>query len=255
MNKTFIVFIIVVLNFNLVYGWGQNGHRTVGYIAQQHLTKKAKKNIQKVLGNESIAMAGNYMDFIKSDPEYDHMNPWHYATIPDGNTYEEAGTPEEGDAIVTIQRIISELKSRQFTQGDENFNLKCLIHLIGDIHQPLHVGNGNDRGGNDVTVEYFWERSNLHRVWDSGIIDSRQLSYTEYGNSLNFTTKKMIKEWQSSSVVDWAEESLEYRAQIYDLPENNKINYDYNFKNIELVNLRLLQAGIRLAGILNDIYG
>lgn len=258
MNK--IILLLVLFFFNVYFGfaeafWGQNGHRTVGYIAEQHLSRKAKRNIEKILGHESIAMAGNYMDLIKSDPQYDHMNPWHYATIPDEATYEEAGTPEEGDVIASIQRIINELQSKNFSKGDETFNLKCLIHLVGDVHQPLHVGNGKDRGGNDVNVEYFWERSNLHRVWDSGIIDSQQLSYTEYGKSLNHVTKSQIKEWQSSSVVEWAEESMQYREQIYDLPENHKINYKYNYDNLEVVNLRLLQAGIRLAGILNEIYG
>lgn len=197
----------------------------------------------------------NYMDFIKSDATKRHMNPWHYLTIPDGQTYTEAGTPEEGDAYITILRLMEELKSKDFTDEDEAFALKCLVHLIGDIHQPLHVGKGDDKGGNDVDVEFFWEKSNLHRVWDSGMIDQQQYSYTEYVEWINHATPAQIAAWQDSSVMDWIVESMGCREQVYNLPESKKINYGYIYDNIALVNQRLLQAGIRLAGVLNQIYG
>ncbi|MBX2841605.1 MAG: S1/P1 nuclease, partial [Flammeovirgaceae bacterium] len=160
-----------------------------------------------------------------------------------------------GDVIVAINRLIVELESKNFSMEDELFALRCLIHLIGDIHQPLHVGNGEDRGGNDVEVEYFWEKSNLHRVWDSGIIDAQQLSYTEYAESIKYVEKDEIKTLQGSKVLDWAYESMSYRETVYDLPEHKKINYRYNFDHLAIVNKRLLQAGIRLAGVLNRIYG
>jgi hypothetical protein len=236
-------------------GWGQTGHRVIGTIAEDYLTRKAKKKISILLGDESIAMAANYMDEIRSEPDYRFLDPWHYCTIPDGTTYEENGAPEEGDIIMAINRLTEELKSKEFTLGDEKFTLKLLIHLIGDIHQPLHVGNGTDRGGNDVKVEYFWENSNLHRVWDSGIIDGQKLSFTEYTEWINHTSKKEIVRWQQSDVTEWAYESVSHRPQVYRLPENNIINYRYDYDNIDLVNLRLLQAGVRLAGVLNEIYG
>ncbi len=249
-----LIFTLFIFQTDLL-AWGQNGHRIIGLIAERHLTKKAQKNISKILGNATIAEVSNFMDQIKSDSRYDHMNPWHYCTIPDDMTYEEAGTPEEGDAIVTINRMMDELKSKNFTDEDEEFALKCLIHLIGDIHQPLHVGNGNDRGGNDIKVTYFWENKNLHSVWDTGIIEKQNYSYTEYTNWIDHPSESDIQKWQSSSLMDWIYESKSYRAQIYDLPEDGKISYEYNYKNLDLVNQRLLQAGIRLAGVLNEIYG
>ena len=133
--------------------WGKTGHRVIGLIAEKHLSKKAKKQVDKILKDETVAEVANYMDFIRSDKTYKHMDPWHYCTLPDGKTYAEAGTPEEGDAIVAIEKFTEELKTKQFTEGDEAFTLKLLIHLIGDIHQPLHVGNGEDKGGNDVKLE------------------------------------------------------------------------------------------------------
>lgn len=235
--------------------WGKTGHRVVGLIAERHLTKKARKNVEKILGNETLAEVSNFMDFIRSDSKYDHMAPWHYATIPDGLSYEEAGTPMEGDIIQTINRLILELKTKRFTDEDEAFALKLLVHLVADIHQPLHVGTGEDKGGNEVRVDYFWKSSNLHKVWDTGMIDGQQLSYTEYASWIDHVTKSQRQDWQKDSVLDWAYESVSYRDEVYDLPESKKISYKYDYNNLDLVNLRLLQAGVRLAGVLNDIYG
>ncbi len=255
MRRILFTLLLVQISISQSDGWGQTGHRVVGEIAERHLSRKASKAIKEILGNENLAEISNYMDFIKSDARYRHMNPWHYCTIPDDKTYAEAGVPEEGDVIQTINRLISELKSKQFTDEDEAFAIKCLVHLIGDIHQPLHVGNGEDRGGNDVRVEYFWQSSNLHRVWDSGIIDGQQYSYTEYVEWINHATESEIRDWQDDDIVTWADESKALRPQVYDLPDDKKINYRYNYDNIEALNRRLLQAGIRLAAVLNEIYG
>lgn len=254
MKKTIALIILMSLGVQAL-PWGKTGHRVIGLIAERHLTKKAKKNLVKVMGDETLAEVSNYMDFIRADDKYDHMAPWHYCTIPDGQTYEEAGTPEEGDAVVTIERLIRELKSKEFTDEDEAFAIKLLVHLIGDIHQPLHVGNGLDKGGNAVKVDYFWSSSNLHRVWDSGIIDGQEYAYTEYADWIDHATEAQVSEWQEDDLMTWVNESKTYREQCYELPENNKISYDYDYANRDLVNQRLLQAGVRLAAVLNEIYG
>lgn len=101
----------------------------------------------------------------------------------------------------------------------------------------------------------MYQNSNLHRVWDSGMIDEQQLSYTEYATAIDFPSEAQIASWQNSTVIDWANESKSYREQVYNLPEDKFLTYKYTFDNIDTLNLRLLQAGIRLAGILNEIYG
>ncbi|MDH5367097.1 MAG: S1/P1 nuclease [Cyclobacteriaceae bacterium] len=239
-----------------VFGWGVIGHRTVGYIAEQHLNKKAKKEVKRILGNETLAISSNWMDEIKSDDNYDHTHKWHYVTIPDGKSYETSDKEPDGDIIQTIERLINELKSDTLNLNTEKENLKMLVHLVGDLHQPLHVGNGTDKGGNDIKLKWFWSSSNLHRVWDSGMIDSKQYSYTELGNTIDHATDQEIKNWQSTNIRDWAHESMELRDQCYEnIPENKSINYEYSYKNWNLVQKRLLQAGIRLAGVINKIYG
>ncbi|SNS46536.1 S1/P1 Nuclease [Ekhidna lutea] len=254
--KRFVLPLITLLIVSQSFAWGPTGHRIVGLIAERHLTNKARKNIEKALGFETLAEVSYYMDFIKSDDKYDYMYDWHFATIPTGKTYEEAGTPEEGDVIVALQRLISELETKEFTDGDEAFALKCLVHLIGDIHQPLHVGNGEDRGANDVKLDFFWKSSNLHRVWDSQMIEEQKFSYTEYAEWIDHPTAKQLEDWSSLNVLDWAYESVKYREQCYNtVPEDKKLSYDYVYENLDLLNQRLLQAGIRLANVLNEIYG
>ncbi len=238
-----------------LFAWGNTGHRVVGQIAYEHLTLKARKNIQAILGDEHLGMVGNYMDFVRSNPAMDYMVPWHYCTVPEGKTYDEVGAPQEGDAVVAIERIIKELTSKNFTYESEIENLKYLVHLVADIHQPLHVGNGLDKGGNAVKVNFMWEDMNLHRLWDSGLIDFQQLSYTEYVNWINHPNIVEIEQWQKDDIMTWVKEAYDLRSQVYDIPENGKISYKYNYDNIAIVNDRLLKAGVRLAGILNKIYG
>ncbi len=234
--------------------WGQIGHRATGDIAEQYLTKKAAKEVKRVLGHESLAEVSTWMDEVRSDGAYDHMAPWHYVTIPEGETYETAEKNEDGDIIWAINKVVKELKAGDLSEKEEAENLKILVHLVGDLHQPLHVGNGTDRGGNDVKVEWFRENSNLHRVWDSEMIDDKQLSFTELSGFINHPTKKQIEQWQNSSVLEWAYESQDLLPQVYEMPNNKELSYEYSYKNWDTVEMRLLKAGVRLAGLINEIY-
>ena len=235
--------------------WGKNGHRIVGDVAAEYLNPKARKAVDRLLGPTSMAIASTWMDDIKSDPAYDHTHDWHWVTIPDGMTYAETEKNPNGDLIQTLRRLIKELKSGKLSPEEEKKNLKMLIHLVGDIHQPLHVGTGKDRGGNDTEVQWFSEETNLHRVWDSDMIDYTKLSYTEFSTAINHPTKKQLRKWQNSNVLDWARESMELREQVYALPDDGRIGYRYQYKNRDLLDRQLLKAGVRLAGVLNEIYG
>lgn len=238
------------------FWWGQIGHRATGWIAQDLLSPQARQAVQRVLDGNSLAEVSTWMDEVRSDRSFDFMGPWHYVTIPPGQTYETAEKAEGGDVLWALDKVVSELKAGGLSPEQEAINLKVLVHLIGDLHQPLHVGNGTDRGGNDVRLEWFGERSNLHRVWDSEMINSKQLSFTELADFINDgLDETVIEEWQSTHWYDWAMESQSLLDQVYELPENGRLSYEYMFKNFDAVQLRLLQAGVRMAGVINDIYG
>ena len=234
--------------------WGPTGHRATGLVAERYLTKKARKALQRILQGQSLAMASTWMDEIRSDSTYNYASDWHWVTIQDGQTYDQSLKNPNGDIIQTIERLITELKAKTLKPSEEVEHIKMLIHLIGDIHQPLHVGGGNDRGGNDVKVSWFRTDSNLHRIWDSDMIDDTHLSYTELAESLQKPEQANVAPMQQTSVRDWANESMTYRNQVYDIG-NGKLGYAYSYKNFQLVRDRLLQSGIRIAGVLNSIYG
>lgn len=250
----FILLVSITASASAPVYWGQIGHRTIGHIADGLLSKKATKHVKRVLGTETLAEVSTWMDEIRSDNSYRYANTWHYCTIPDGMTYETAPKQEGGDVIWAIEKIVKELKDGGLSAEDEAKNLKFLVHLVGDIHQPLHVGNGEDRGGNDVKVQWFGTNTNLHSVWDSRMIDGKQFSYTEFANWVNHASKAQIKQWQAATVRDWAIESMSYRDQVYAVPENGRLSYRYSYDNFDLVKQRVLQAGVRLAGVINEIY-
>lgn len=252
--KKFAVFIFcfsITLNG---FAWGVTGHRATGLIAEQYLTAKAKKKIRQLLNGESLAMASNWMDEIKSDSTYNYMYDWHWVTIETGQTYDQSKRNSKGDLIMTLEKIITELKTHKLDPKKEVEYLKMLLHLVGDIHQPFHVGCCDDQGGNKIKVKWFKNESNLHKVWDSEMIDETRLSYTELAQALHKPDKNTITSWQKTSVQEWANESMTYRTQVYAIGDGN-LGYSYSYKNLETVKVRILQAGVRLASILNQIYG
>lgn len=252
MKKSLLSFLLVGLVFT-AFGWGATGHRAIGLVADQHLNKKAKLAIQRILQGQPLAMTGSWMDEIRSDSLYDYAETWHYVTIEDNETYEQSKKKPKGDIIEALERIIGELKSKKLSAKDEAERLKMLVHLLGDIHQPLHVGR-NDQGGNSIKVTWFGNNSNLHRVWDSDMIDGSKLSYTELANALPKADAVKIKSLQSHSIRQIALESTMFRPQIYAYGDG-KLGYDYNYKNFNTVLDQIQKAGIRLAGVLNQIYG
>jgi S1/P1 Nuclease len=251
--KTFLAILFLSIASLASYGWGATGHRAVGLIAERYLSAAAKKKLQKILKGESVAIVGTWMDEIRSDSTYDYTADWHWVTIETGKTYDESPKNPKGDIILTIERLIKELKSKDLSAKQEAESVKMLIHLIGDLHQPLHVGCCDDLGGNRARVKWFNDNSNLHRVWDSDMIDHTKLSYTELANAAGKPSKEILLKLQKGSVRDWASESMRMRKQVYAIGDGN-LGYKYSYRNLDSVKQRILEAGIRLAWVLNGIY-
>jgi len=236
--------------------WGQVGHYVTGEIAEHYLTDKAEERVKEILGTTSMQMATVWMDDIRSDPAYDYTSTWHWTTIPDGMRYEDSEQQEDGDIIWALETLIDELKNGDLNETEEREKLKMVMHMIGDIHQPMHVGNGEDRGGNDVRVQWMGDNSNLHRVWDTDMLMSLNLSYSEFAEELLLmATEEKVVDWQKDTVREWAHESMAHRDQVYNVPGNMRLSYEYRYENKDLLFERLLKAGVRMAGVLNEIYG
>lgn len=241
--------------------WGMLGHRIVGQIADSYLSKKAKKEIFKILGNESVAITSNWADFVKSDPAYNYLYNWHFINFNSGLTQQQFQSYLDSDtatnAYTKINFMVAELKKKDLAPDKKLLYLRMLIHIVGDIHQPLHVGRLEDRGGNNVKVLWFRDSSNLHSVWDDKLINLQQLSYTEYAAAINHTTKEQVTQLQSESLGIWLFQSYQLAQGIYGdikIP-NQALDYKYNYNYLGILNDQLLKGGVHLAGLLNEIFG
>jgi len=243
---------ILLISASIVFGWGKTGHRVIGKIAEEQLSKAAKKEITAILGHTDLARVANWPDEIKSDPAWDHSHKWHYCTILEGAEYE--GPEAGGYAIEKVNEFIALLKEGTAPKEEQLNAMRFLVHLVGDLHQPLHVGNGTDKGGNDVKVTWFWDKSNLHRVWDSQMIDHTQYSYTEYAQQLQLgLSKSAKKQLLNPDVMSFVKVSRSVHEQVYDIGEG-KLSWEYVYKNQGLMEERLLASGYHLGAILNAIY-
>jgi hypothetical protein len=234
--------------------WGPIGHRAVGRVAERHLTAAAARAVAELLAPERLAYVGTWADDIRSDPDWAKADSWHWVTIPDGQTYDTAEKNPAGDIVEAIGRFELVLGDRQAPKLERVQALKWLAHLIADLHQPLHVGRGDDRGGNEVLVTWFGEPTNLHAVWDSKLIELTELSFSELAELVDHATPELVREWQAGTVRDWAHESQRLRDACYALGDR-RLGYRYHYEHWPTVERRLAQAGVRLAGTLNRILG
>ncbi|TKV40706.1 S1/P1 Nuclease, partial [Sphingobium sp. MP9-4] len=179
------------------FAWGPIGHRVTGAIADRNLSGVARANVQLLLGDEDLAQAATWPDDMKSDPAdfwQKQASPWHYVTVREGDAYTSADAPPEGDAMSALARFTATLRDPAASMDDKRLALRFVVHIIGDLHQPLHAGGGNDRGGNDMKVSWFGRSTNLHSVWDSAMIEQRSLSYSELADWLarSITPREII---------------------------------------------------------------
>lgn len=235
--------------------WGQTGHRVVGAIADNYTTNKTKRHIRRILNHQSLAFVSTFGDEIKSDPRYKEFEVWHYVNMSFGETYETSKKNPKGDLVTGIAFCKNVIRDENSSDDDKAFYLKMLIHLVGDLHQPLHVGREEDRGGNDIKVKWQFKDTNLHKVWDSQLIDSFNMSYSELAENEAYLSKKQVKFLQQGSVIDWVNETQHLTKTVYgSVEEGENLRYAYSYKYLDVARSQMQIAGIRLAKVLNDLF-
>ncbi len=239
-----------------VFGWGQKGHDVTAYVAECHLTPKAAKQIDRILDGHSLVYYANWLDNASHTPEYAYTKTWHYLNIDEGKTLETMPRNEHGDVLTAVTAIYEKLKNGGLSHEEEQFNLKMLIHLVGDMHCPMHTGHLSDRGGNDRPVVLFGRPSNLHSIWDSGIVEAaHKWGYIEWQQQIDRASKREIQTIQAGTPTDWLNETLQICNEVYaKTPEGSKISYDYVNEYAPVIEQQFLRGGLRLARLLNEIY-
>jgi len=275
------------------FSWGQIGHRVVGEVAQRHLDKKVSKRVRRIMKGKSLSDATTWADEVRSNPNYGELKKSHYTSIKDGKGYK---AERSDDIIGMIEKLIKALKEKNSLSAYKNpilnnlsqkNQLSLLAHFVGDLHQPLHVGRASDWGGNRIRVKWFDKESNLHKVWDEGIIEHMKLGFSEITRFIDYPENidsSWIEGTPKEIILSAMNESFELRATVYDFRNkyiekpimmsekeifkkypaslgNKKskgspvsLKWNYNYRTVPVVKKRLLQAGLRLAAILNTIY-
>jgi hypothetical protein len=268
MKKLLIPILSIMMLINSIpsYGWGAKGHDIVAAIAEQNLTKKAKKEINKLLGGKTIVYYSSWMDNIQNSPYwkdgYYKTKTWHYANVDKGHTYETMSKNENGDVVTALEMLSKEMTVNydNLTDSMKVDYLKMIVHLVGDLHCPMHAGRLSDRGGNKCKVMWFREETNLHSVWDSKIIESaHKWSYSEWCANLDRADKKYMKSVTRGTYQEWFTATVEGAAKIYDYVESSEsavpvLSYQFVYDFSPMLEEQLLLAGYRLAYVLNSIF-
>ncbi|UYZ59954.1 S1/P1 nuclease [Hymenobacter latericus] len=237
--------------------WGGEGHRTVGKIAERHLSRKASRQVEQLLGNQTLADVSTWADEVRNTPEYRSTAPWHFVNLPLGLEFpafnQELKAKTEPNAYQALNENIRLLADKKQPQEKRQIALKFVVHLVGDLHQPMHISRAEDKGGNDIQLQFRGEGTNLHRLWDSGLINVQGLAYQQMAANLQQPDDKQAKIWRRDPMEQWFFQSYQLSSKLYEEAQPGTVlEEQYYNTHIEDVRLRLSQAGIRLAEVLNE---
>ena len=227
-----IAILLIYLSPSELHAWGQYGHRIIGEMASNMLSPKTKEKVEAVLNDYSVAMVANWADFVKSDNAYDRYNTWHYVNLDDGLSRQEFDkqilSTDNGECVYRIIWLIGKLRQNP----NDNENLKLLIHLVGDMCQPLHLGHSYDKGGNSIKIRWFGQNA-------THLTKIHKPTAKKYSKELLLQTA-----WNTYSVV----------SKIYDSAEATGNGYRYIYDYIDICEQQLVSSAILLASILETIY-
>ncbi len=251
--------------------FGPLGHRIAGLLAEPALCAAAREQVARLAGGEPLAELGLWADTIRGVPGWERSAPWHYMNVDERDTVRgdsEAAvaairafrSPPEGDVLSAIERFRAELSDRALPDSQRAIALRFLVHFIVDVHQPLHVGRGADRGGNDVDLRYGPTVVNLHRFWDTDVLELKHLGPERYARTLRPRLQTAAPP-SADGPAAWAAESLALRPQVYafqrvaaspGVPQT--LDAAYLTAAQTIVDERLVRAAERLAATLNEAF-
>ncbi len=264
--------------------WHDDGHRIVGEIADRNLSPKVRERVLALLADmpdyDTLASAATWPDQqAKLDTQFGFVSPSHYVNLRGPTTPRQlyqACMAQAGCVATGITYYADILRSERASDQQKGEALRFLIHFVGDVHQPLHAGHREDKGGNDIAdlrlLEYTpssTDRTNLHALWDGGIIfialAREQLDWQRWAARLDGQISKAQRErWaMSDSAYDWIEESRLFAAAngylhadgVREVRKGDVLGEDWYAHNRPIVEQRLQQGGVRLAALLEDIFG
>ncbi len=246
-----------LLSFSLSFAWSQKGHDVTAFIAERHLTLSAKAAVDSLLEGKSLVYWSNWLDNASHNKPYAYTKTWHYKNIDGTGDYNLSAQHPQGNIITGLSSQIEILTSPTSTSGQKSLALKIVVHLLGDLHQPLHMGKLADYGGNKIKVRFFNRDANLHSVWDNNIVETgHKWSYTEWADQLDRQCAlKNEDAIINGDLNDWGIETWEIAKKVYEAtPNGTEISYNYVADWTPVVEEQFLKGGLRLAHILNSVF-
>lgn len=251
MNRRALYFSFFLCAAINIYAWGPRGHKLVAQIARNYLDPGVIDSVDSYLDDITFEKASYWMDEVKMNSSYDFMEPWHFVAIESDKTYVRSKKP---DVVSVLENTISTLKNKKNIARKEIFiSLKVLIHLVADIHQPLHCGFVKDKGGAKIKLRFYYKATDLHEVWDSEMLEYHKVTVDDCMKLASMLHKNDVAKYQKSEPLKWMEESRVLLGTVYDF-KDNKLNDEYVDKALPVVKMQLVKAGIRLAAILNQTF-
>jgi hypothetical protein len=259
---TLLAALLVLRSTPCAHAWGRVDHRVISRYAEARLNPKAKAAIQALLEpGESLADASLWAD--ENRRKFPETAPWHYVDVPlDEPKYDpkfSGDVASKGCIVDKIHEMQATLKDSSKSIEERRFALRFLVHLIEDLHMPLHVGDNLDKGGNTTQVRFFGKGSNMHRLWDPDMIER---AGGEDDWLARLAEEKGIDASASGTAEDWATASLLAARAAYQAPgvkgrikSGAKLGDAYMEANLPVVRGQLAKAGVRLARVLNETLG
>lgn len=269
--KTALKQVAIIFALTLItvpsFGWNRRTHSAIAYIAEQHLTPKAKKAVNEILEGKSMVYYGSWLDDYRKQMvvEYtDDAGNKKTGTISHAFLTDEEMNPvkREHCAINTINESIEILK--EYKNVDDSTRLaamQCIIHLVGDIHCPAHVRYADhDRQSSDkkydgTKVTYGKKTVKMHSIWDAILInDTSAGGVYDLAYLADRATKAEIKEIQSGTPYDWGKEVAQRTHHVWTMKDGDRLGFSYLLEHRELAIDQIQRAGLRLAKVMNDLF-
>ncbi|MDF2177166.1 S1/P1 nuclease [Aliiglaciecola sp. CAU 1673] len=257
-SSKLVVGVLALLVSANVFAWGQTGHNLVAAIAYEHLTPEVRTKVDALLahkGFKNLGSAANWPDVLRDTKAigYEHTGPWHFVNLPrDALNFDRARDCVKPCIVSALEDMIKQL---QDPDPDKQFEALAFVsHLVGDIHQPLHVSYAFDRGGNDYQVKVDEEMINLHHYWDTVVLrgaGTEENMLSRLSARVNASNQQSWQQWQVASVNQWINESYDITRRIY-VGKVSKISNARQRQDQKLALERIKQAGVRLAHLLNN---
>jgi hypothetical protein len=248
---TACIVLIFIIPSKRALAWGKVGHQMVAEVAFNYLDAATRAKVLAALKTYTIEQAATWMDDMRSNTAFDYQKPWHFVNIDKGKSYVQT----KNDCAYQLNRVIVALQHKSTLPADTiQRDLLILFHLMGDMHQPLHVGYGSDRGGNDDAVVFPGEtKDELHKVWDSDIIYNKHIAPADCIKVNSAYTPAQVAVIQNVNVITWLNQSRAYLPNAYNFT-GKTITQPYIDANALIIEKQIGIAGLRLAGVLKAIF-